>query len=235
VGLLTDSPPRPFAHLARPLLFGHRGASLHAPENTLAAFEQALFSGADVLELDVHLTRDAEVVVVHDDTVERTTEGRGAVREYRYSELVRFDAGYRYTASDGQYLFRGRGLVMPRLGDVLAAFPAAAFNIELKHPGLKLRDAVLEVISGLPARQVLLTAANDETMISLQQAQPACALGLSVGQIRQVVRSAFWGGSLQALEHVGGRALQIPPRHRRFLAGPWPLANRRVIAAAHAA
>src|SRR5438128_68162 len=123
-----------FADLPRPLLFAHRGASAHAPENTLAAFELGSRTGADVLELDVHLTRDQRVVVIHDATVDRTTDGKGAVAELDYAALARLDAGARFRPGSG-FPFRGKRLGLPLLEEVLAAFPRAAFNIEIKAPG----------------------------------------------------------------------------------------------------
>lgn len=72
---------------------GHRGAMGHCPENTLASFERALELGADWIELDVHLSRDGELIVIHDETLDRTTNGHGLVREHTLSELSRLDAG----------------------------------------------------------------------------------------------------------------------------------------------
>ncbi len=76
-----------------PILVGHRGSSAVAPENTLAAFQQALADGADAIELDVHLSRDGEVVVIHDARLERTTNGRGKVKNRTLPELKRLSAG----------------------------------------------------------------------------------------------------------------------------------------------
>ena len=77
-----------------PLVIAHRGDSAHRPENTLAAFASALEIGAAIAEFDVHLTRDGEVVVIHDATLDRTTNGHGAVRNMTLAEIRRFSAGY---------------------------------------------------------------------------------------------------------------------------------------------
>ncbi|MRR31832.1 glycerophosphodiester phosphodiesterase, partial [bacterium] len=79
---------------ARPLIFAHRGASAYAPENTLAAFQLALEQGADGIELDAKLTSDGEVVVIHDQTVNRTTNGRGRVGQMTLDQLRQLDAGF---------------------------------------------------------------------------------------------------------------------------------------------
>ena len=83
------APPSPFrtSVTGRTNLIAHRGDSAHAPENTLAAFRLAEAAGVDLIELDVHLTRDDEVVVIHDETLERTTSGRGQVRERTLAEI----------------------------------------------------------------------------------------------------------------------------------------------------
>ena len=139
-------PPAPFPSLPRPLLFGHRGASAKAPENTLSAFERAVAAGVDVLELDVHLSKDGVVVVHHDARVDRTTNASGEVRGFAFSELRALDAGYRFVDAEGQHSFRGRGCQIPRLVDVLAAFPGRGFNIELKQADPPMVSAVLDLM-----------------------------------------------------------------------------------------
>src|ERR1044071_2266469 len=102
----------------RPRLFGHRGAAGLFPENTMPSFRQAVEDGADALELDVHATRDGVVVVIHDGTLERTTDALGPVRDLTFAELGRCDAGFHF--SDGRgHPFRGRGVRVPALAEVL--------------------------------------------------------------------------------------------------------------------
>ena len=84
----------------RPRLFGHRGASAVEPENTLRSFSRAIRDGADYLELDVHATADGQVVVIHDPTVDRTTNGTGAVKESTLAALQRLDAGCRFRGAE---------------------------------------------------------------------------------------------------------------------------------------
>src|SRR6187455_766122 len=92
----------PFFASSRPLVFAHRGGSALAPENTLASFDNGLSLGADGLELDVHLSRDGVVVVHHDTTLERTTNGRGKVSALTADELAQLDAAYWFSpVADG--------------------------------------------------------------------------------------------------------------------------------------
>ncbi len=122
----------------RPLLIAHRGASVDAPENTIAAFELALEQGADGLELDVHLSADGHPVVIHDFTLERTTDGAGPVSALRVRELKRLDAG-------GWHDRRFQGQRIQTLQEVLERFrDRTRFWLELKggstlYPGLEER------------------------------------------------------------------------------------------------
>jgi glycerophosphoryl diester phosphodiesterase len=116
-----------------PLLIAHRGGAGLAPENTLEAFDGALSDwGADMLELDVRATRDGVVVVIHDDTVDRTCEGRGRVQDLTWDEIRTLDAGYHFVDPEGDPTFRGRGVRVPRIEDVLDAFPDTRLNVEAK-------------------------------------------------------------------------------------------------------
>ncbi len=96
-----------------PWIIGHRGASGHAPENTLAAFEQAVELGAGFIETDLHLTRDAHFVAIHDRTLERTTNGRGAVRDFTLAQLRDLEAGLWY---DRKYM----GERIPTIEEILS-------------------------------------------------------------------------------------------------------------------
>src|SRR5919107_2807685 len=116
-----------------PVNLAHRGASALAPENTIEAFRLAVGAGAGGLELDVHMTRDGQIVVIHDPTVDRTTNGSGAVSEMTFDELRRLDAGHTFSPDGGPTRpYRGRGIRVPTLEEVLEGFPDVAVNIDLK-------------------------------------------------------------------------------------------------------
>jgi len=101
-------------------VIGHRGAAAFAPENTLPSFRHAVEVGADAVELDLHRTADGHLVVIHDDTLPRTTDGIGSVEERTLEELRTFDAGYRFTTDGGNtFPFRGQGVRIPTLQEVL--------------------------------------------------------------------------------------------------------------------
>ncbi|MBZ4371003.1 glycerophosphodiester phosphodiesterase [Corallococcus sp. AS-1-6] len=134
-----------FLHGLKPTLhIAHRGGALLAPENTLEAFQRAVHTHrTDMLELDVHLSRDGEVIVAHDDTLERCTDGEGPLAALTLAELRKLDAGYRFTPDEGRtFPFRGQGVRLPTLREVLRAFPALRLNVELK-PDVPGAEAVL--------------------------------------------------------------------------------------------
>jgi glycerophosphoryl diester phosphodiesterase/membrane-associated phospholipid phosphatase len=116
-------------------VIAHSGAQLYAPTNTLPAFELALEQGADTLEMDLQLTADDEVVVIHDGTVDRTTGASGAVRDLTLAELQELDAGWYFEDEDGSTPYRGQGITIPTLAEVVDAFPDTHLLIELKTDG----------------------------------------------------------------------------------------------------
>lgn len=124
----------PFLQGLRPTLhIAHRGGSLLGPENTLWAFRRAVEEfHTDMLELDVHLTKDGEVVVSHDGTLERCTDGRGAIGDLTLAQVQAVDAGYHFSPDGQTFPLRGQGVRIPTLREVLRAFPSLRLNIELK-------------------------------------------------------------------------------------------------------
>lgn len=125
------------------LRIGHRGAAGHEPENTLRGFEAAVALGADMVELDVHLCASGELVVIHDETVDRTTDGSGAVAELTLRELRMLDAG--------------KGERIPTLGEVFTTLRGrAGVNIELKGAGTA--EPVQDFLKSVPAVNILVTS-----------------------------------------------------------------------------
>ena len=158
-------------------IFGHRGSSGEAPENTLAAFRKALEAGADGVELDLHGSRDGYPVVIHDPTLDRTTNGNGTVAEAPLEELRKLDAGAWFASE-----FVGERL--PEFGEVLEWFrpTTATLCVELKTgepavPGWL--ERALQMIQGAAMEtRVILSSFNVETMGEIRRGAPAltCAL-----------------------------------------------------------
>lgn len=133
--------PVPVFASPRPLVFAHRGGARLAPENTLAALDHGLTLGADGIEIDVQLSADGVPMVIHDKTLDRTTDRVGAVHDFTADQLARVDAGHRFER-DGAFPFRGQGLGVPTLRAVLARHPETRVIIEMKGGEPELARAV---------------------------------------------------------------------------------------------
>lgn len=145
------------------LVVAHRGANAVAPENTMEAYRRAVEMGADAIELDVHLTADGEMVLMHDETVERTTDLSGAIASMTLEQLRAADAGFRFEAPDGTFAFRGKGLTVPTLGEVLDWLPdGTGLVVEVKA-----RAATARVIEALRTSRV--RAAGAVSLISFEE------------------------------------------------------------------
>ena len=201
----------PFLALELPLVIGHRGCAGEMPENTLAAFEHGLADGAVILESDVHLTRDAVPVLIHDARVDRVTEAMGRVADLALAELQKLDAAYRFSPDGGRsFPERARGHHIPTLAEALRAFPEARFNLELKEGGAELVARTLAVIRAGCAEHCLLTAADDAMMAELRaqvgREHVPVALGACTGEVARFAISALRGEA----PPPGPMALQIP-------------------------
>ncbi|MDO8835506.1 MAG: glycerophosphodiester phosphodiesterase [Vicinamibacterales bacterium] len=188
----------------RPIVLAHRGGGGLAPENTLAAFDNGLSLGSDGIELDVHLARDGVAVVIHDRTLDRTTDGSGAVADVDASGLDVFDAGYRFTRNGG-YPWRGRGCRIPRLRDVLARL-ACPVLIELKTPDPRLAAAVADDVRVAGADSRVLIGSFHAPAL---EAVRACAPHLRRGADREAIRanSRPWHGPLPTADF---HSFQVP-------------------------
>src|SRR5262249_9055143 len=155
---------------------------------------KGLSFGADALELDIHPTRDGEIVVIHDDTLDRTTDGSGRVSGFTLDDLRQFDAGYRFTPDGGAtYPYRGQGVRIPTLAEVYARFSAMRVNIEIKEDIPHVEEQLWRVIQSAEA--------EDRTMVGsfplapLQRfrtvSQGRVATSGSMPEIRSFVLAAY--------------------------------------------
>ncbi len=189
-----------------PLLMAHRGGAALAPENTLAAFGQAVdVWRADALELDVRATADGRIVVIHDDTVDRTTDGTGPVASFAWDALRELDAGYRFLDPSGEPTHRGRGVRVPLFEEVLEACPRVRINVETKERAAT--RGLLEVIRQHGAQHRVLFAASHEPDRAEARGYEG-PWGASAQQIRRfylLYRLPLCGGYTPGVD-----ALQVP-------------------------
>lgn len=127
-------------------IYAHRGSSQLAPENTQVAFDIALHYGSDVLETDVRISADGQVIVTHDATVDRTTDGYGKIRHLTLQQLKKLDAGYRSTGINGEN-FRGKGVRLMTLDELFQCYPNTAINIDIKDNDRNAAQLVAEAIT----------------------------------------------------------------------------------------
>ena len=159
-----------------PLIWGHRGASGHAPENTLPAFQMAADMGADGVELDVQLTRDGVLAVCHDETIDRTSSGAGWLKDFTFDELRSLDF------SNGNAAYEGVKIpAMEEVFDLLAP-TGLTINIELKT-GIVFYENIEEKILELAARKnwedrVIYSSFNHYTVRRIKELNPAAKVGL---------------------------------------------------------
>jgi glycerophosphoryl diester phosphodiesterase len=216
--LVTIKPlkPKPFFKANHPLVIAHRGGAGLAPENTILAFQNAYHMGVDVLEMDVHLTRDGHLVVIHDSTVDRTTNGHGRVRDMTLAEIKSLDAGYRFSTDGGKtFPFRGKGVTIPTLEEVLSAFPDARLNIEIKPDDERAADKLVELIKAHHAEnRVLVLSFHSKPLSRFRALLPDAATAASKNEI-----TLFWVMDKLYMWRIfrpKPDALQIPVRWGRY-------------------
>jgi len=212
-----------------PANFAHRGSSALAPENTLEAFRLAVEAGAGGLELDVHMTRDGEIVVIHDARVDRTTQGSGAVADMALAELRGLDAGYRFRSDGGRtHPYRGRGVRIPALAEVYEEFPATSVNVDIKAPQPGVERAVVQVIREAGAEGRSLVVSNVHAVV--RRFRRVCGGQISTGASRREI-AVFYVLSrlhLERLARPAYDALQVPVDYRGI-----SLVTPRLVEAAH--
>jgi len=172
-------------HFPSPIIFAHRGVSASAPENTLAAFQKAYDLGAEAIELDVQLNAGQRAIVIHDTTVDRTTDGRGRVRDLSLEELKSLDAGSFFSTE-----FAGERI--PLLEEVFEAFGRKLFvNIELKNYD-SLFNELPEIVANLVKRTrlqdwVMFSSFNPIALSRIRRLLPEIPVGF--------LTSTGWGGA----------------------------------------
>ena len=159
--------------------FAHRGVMTLQPENTMSAFRLALDTGADGIETDVHLTKDGELVLIHDESLERTTDGSGLVSSYTLDELRRFNAGVRFSQQE----------VIPTLQELLELVrdESIRLNLEVKTDVLRyvgIESRLLDIIdsSDINPSRILFSSFNHETVHRLKKSRPDIEAAILLAQ-----------------------------------------------------
>ena len=224
-----------FPELKWPLIFAHQGGELLAPTNTMAAFAVAESLGEiDFLDIDVHMTKDGHLVGIHDETVDRTTDGSGRVDSFTLAELQKLDAGYRFRDLQGAYSFRGKGVRIPSLEEVFATYASKFYlHFEVKDTYPKggpsqIEERLWELIERYSMQRRAIVA-------SFNQAIVARFRQLSGGQV------IVGAGRSEVARFVLAQRLRFPALYRRFSdaleiplrSGGINLKSRQLIRSAH--
>lgn len=221
------SPRAWFEGLQRPLILAHQGGEREWPSNTMEAFHQALKAGCEVLDMDLHLSQDGVLVLMHDTTVDRTTNGSGAIRDLTWNQLEKLDAGYSFSPDGKTFPYRGRGLRIPRLEEVLQAFPETRLGIEVKQAPLETAEHLAQLLTRYQAESRVLLASFEQPMMNrLRQLCPGAATSATPGEVRLFVLASRL--HLESLISPSYQALQIPLQR-----DGWQLVTPALVRAAH--
>jgi glycerophosphoryl diester phosphodiesterase len=193
-------------------LVAHRGGALEAPENTLEAFSNALRIDPNIIfEFDIHLSKDGEIVVFHDSTLERTTDGLGPLREKTLEELKRLDAAYFFKNPAGEFSFRGKGVRIPTLREVFKAFPKTRFVIEYKTEEPGVENKLISLIEEFGyENNIIIASQKTDVLIRTRNLRPHWQYSGTEDEIlRAVMLQAIY---LEPLTKILSNAFLIPER-----------------------
>lgn len=160
-----------FSDVQYPRVIAHAGSELY-PHDTLFALKKYAAMEVDVLEMDLHMTADGEIILIHDDTVDRTTNGSGDVREMTLAEVQALDAGWYWTKDDQNYPFRDQGIMIPTLKEVFENFPDYPMIIEIKQDNPSMAAPLCDLIREFGMEEKVMVASSRE--IAMQEFRSLC-------------------------------------------------------------
>ena len=211
------------------LVIAHRGGPSLGPESTLYTFRNAVKLGVDVLEMDVRSTKDGQLIILHDDTVARTTNATGLVQDYTLVDLKKLDAAHRWSPDSGQaFPLRNKGVKIPTLAEVFNAFPETKMNLEIKDRRSSTIRSLCRLIHDHRMTQKVMVAAFDAD--ALKEFRSLCPqVATSAGASEAWLFYGLQKFYLDAAYSPVAQAIQVPETLRNLR-----VVNRRFIEAAHA-
>ena len=227
------------ADLNYPLVIAHQGGDGIWPGETMLAYQNSVNLGVDVLEMDIHITEDGALVLMHDETVDRTTDGSGEIESMTLEELKKLDAGYDWSTDDGAtFPFRGKGLTVTTLEEVFTAFPDKHMTIEIKKTNASMTQPFCELIRKHKMEDKVLAASfYDDKLKEFRKECPEVATSSAKNETTAfvLITKPFLGSfyspnffSLQVPEESSGITVMTPAfvkaAHERNLAvEPWTI------------
>jgi glycerophosphoryl diester phosphodiesterase len=229
---ITSRPAQSFSFYSSftnyPLIIAHRGGDELWPGDTLYAFQQAAKLKVDLLEMDIHASVDGVLVVNHDETVDRTTNGSGKIKDLSLAQLKELDAGYRWTMDNGlTYPFRGKGVNFSTLEEVFKALPGYKMNIEIKQATPSIVQPFCSLIRKYgKMNQVLVASFDDQVIKEFRNDCPEVATSASQSEVVSLVllNYIFLSGTYSPVE----TAMQVPEEQFGI-----PVTTSSFIASAH--
>ena len=170
--------------LSKPVTIAHQGGNKVYPDESLLAFTNAINMGIQVIELDVHRSRDGIIVINHDDTIDRLTDGTGLIRQMSWAELRQVDGAYNWSPDGLTYPYRGKEIKILSLIEVMDAFPQQVYDIEIKQHDPPLENDLCDLLRqyGVAYDQVIVASFSDETLTRFQSVCTEVATSLPVNQ-----------------------------------------------------
>ncbi len=227
------------ANLNYPLVIAHQGGDGIWPGETMFAYQNAVDLGVDVLEMDIHITKDGILVLMHDETVDRTTDGSGEIESMTLDEIKKLDAGYNWTPDEGAtFPFRGQGITVTTLEEVFTAFSDMRMTIEIKKTNASMAKPFCELIRKHNMEDKILVASfHDDRLKEFREECPEVATSSAKNEttVFVLLTKPFLGSfyspkffSLQVPEESGGITVMTPAfvkaAHERNLAvEPWTI------------
>ena len=222
------APDHPYFNPDKFLVIAHRGGRSLGPESTLYTFRKALHLGVDVLELDVRSTSDGQLIILHDDSVNRTTNATGLVENYILADLKKLDAAYRWTPDNGQtFPLRNMGVKIPTLTEVFNEFPETKMNLEIKDS----QSSTIQSLCRLIRRhqmtpKVMVASFNADSLKEFRSQCPRVAT--SAGSSEALLFFGLQKVYLEDAYSPEAQALQVPETLRDL-----QIVSKRFVKAAH--
>lgn len=215
------------------MVIAHQGGEWLRPSNTLNAFDHAVALGVDVLEMDIHQSKDGVIVLMHDATVDRTTDGTGAIKEMAFADIRELDAGYYWTDDDGTtYPYRGQGIQVPTLEEIFQNYPNMRMNIEIKQETPSMVRPFCTLIHDYNMQDKLLVATfHQSTVEQFRKECPDVITSMVEPEIQ-----LFFGlnvAYLGALFQAPGTTFQVPLTSSLPVIGEVDVVTERFVRVAH--
>jgi glycerophosphoryl diester phosphodiesterase len=225
----TPVSDHPYFYPDKFLVIAHRGGRSLGPESTLYTYRKAVKLGVDVLEMDVRSTRDGQLIILHDETVARTTNATGPVENYSLVDLKKLDAAHRWSPDNGQtFPQRNKGIKIPTLDEVFNAFPQTRINLEIKDARSSTIESLCRLVRDHQMTEKVMVASFDAD--SLKEFRSLCPqVATSAGASEVMLFYGLQKVYLEAAYSPDAQALQVPETFRDLR-----VVNRRFIEAAHA-